>query len=93
LHDSAYDSQKRTIDFASSYFDPALTSAVDGHCQIFLDLYPSTIFNEQYTGPLPIIFTVVVASLFVFMAIMFAMYDRYVPCPGDDERDKLFPSP
>jgi hypothetical protein len=77
LHDISFNSQRRTIDFASNYFDPALTGVVDGHCQIFLDVYPSSTFNEQYDSALPIVFTVIVALLFVFMALMFAMYDRY----------------
>jgi hypothetical protein len=76
LHDRSYDGQRRTIDFATNYFDPALTTVVDGHCQIFLDIYPSKTFNETYESPLPIIFTIVVSFLFVSMAMIFFMYDR-----------------
>jgi hypothetical protein len=73
-----YDDQKRTIDFASNYFDPTLTNAVDGHCQIFLDVYPTNEFKNGYATSLPITFTVVIGTLFVFMAMIFAVYDRYV---------------
>ena len=78
VHDRAFDGQKRTIDFATNYFDPSLTATVDGHCQIFLDLYPSDTFNEAYESPLPIIFTVLIAVLFISMAAIFATYDRFV---------------
>jgi hypothetical protein len=78
LHDHSYDSQKRTIDFAGNYFDPSLASATDGHCQYFLDMYPTDMFNDHYYTLLPIIFTIVIGALFVFMAAIFAIYDRLV---------------
>ena len=76
LHDRSFDKQGRTIDFAKNYFDPTLTAYVDGHCQIFLDIYPSKTFNEAYESPLPIIFTVLIVFLFASMAAIFATYDR-----------------
>jgi hypothetical protein len=77
FHDSSFDRQRRTIDFTTNYFDPALTAYVDGHCQIFLDIYPSNTFNEAYESPLPIIFTALIVFLFISMAAIFATYDRY----------------
>jgi hypothetical protein len=77
LHDVAYDSQRRTLDFTVNYFDPALTKDVEGHCIVYLDVYPSALFKEPYDDSLPIVFTVVIALLFASMAAIFAMYDRY----------------
>jgi hypothetical protein len=78
LHDHSYDNQKRIIDFASNYFDPSLASKIKGHCQYFLNVYPTDMFNDEYHTSLPIIFTVVIGVLFIFMAVIFAVYDRYV---------------
>jgi hypothetical protein len=78
LHDSAYDRTMKTIDFTENYFDPDLTSQVTGHCQVFLDVYSSASFEEEYDSNLPIVFTVIVATLFVVMAAVFFIYDRLV---------------
>jgi hypothetical protein len=77
LHDVAYNSQRRTLDFTVNYYDPALAKAVDGHCLIYLELYPSALFEDPYNDSLPTVFTVVIAFLFVSMAAIFAVYDRY----------------
>jgi hypothetical protein len=78
LHSTAYDKQKKTIDFAENYYDPDLTSQVDGHCQIFLDVYPTKAFEEEYDSSLPIVFTMIIASLFAIMAVIFIVYDSSV---------------
>jgi hypothetical protein len=78
LHAASFNSQRRTINFARNYFDPEATSQVDGHCQIFLDVYPSDEFVASYTDSIPIIFTVIVAMLFLIMAVIFAVYNRYL---------------
>jgi hypothetical protein len=77
LHDASFNSYRRTIDFAENYFDPNLTSTVEGHCQIFLDVYPSISYVDPYISSIPVVFTIVVASLFVIMAVFFIVYNRY----------------
>jgi len=76
LHDAEFHGHRRTIDFADNYFDPELLSGVEGHCQVFLDVYPSTLFQESFeSSNLAVIFSVSVAALFVLMAVIFMIYD------------------
>ena len=76
-HDQ-YDDQKVTVDFSDNYFDPNLTSSVPGHCQIFLDLYPSETFEESYASNVPVMFSIAVAVLFLIQAFFFLAYDQIV---------------
>jgi hypothetical protein len=78
LHDATFNLYRRTIDFAENYFDPNMTSTVEGHCQIFLDVYPSGTYVSPYESSIPVIFTVIVASLFLIMAMFFIVYNGYV---------------
>jgi hypothetical protein len=78
IHDTKYDSWTKSIDFSSNYFDPQLTSTQQGHCQIFLDLYPTGDFVKDYNSSLPFIFSSIVAVLFIILALLFALYDKYV---------------
>lgn len=55
-----------------------MTSTVDGHCEIKVDVYPSTMFTETYDTNIPIIFPVIIAFLFMAMATIFAFYDKSV---------------
>jgi hypothetical protein len=77
LHDASFNSYKRTIDFTENYFDPELTLSVEGHCLIFLDVYPSVTYADPYENSIPATFTIVIASLFVLMAIIFGVYNKY----------------
>lgn len=77
MHDASFNSYRRTIDFAENYFDPNMTSTVEGHCQIFLDIYPSETYVSPYESSIPVIFTVIVASLFLIMAVFFIVYNGY----------------
>lgn len=78
MHDPAFRSRGVTLDFAENYFDPDLTSDVEGHCQVFLDVYPSSKFEESYESNIPAIFTAVVGVLFCVMAAAFFLYDWFV---------------
>jgi len=76
LHDAEFDGHRKTIDFADNYYDPELLSGVEGHCQVFLDVYPSTLFQESFASSnLAVILSVSVAALFVLMAFIFTVYD------------------
>ena len=77
-HDKSFNDLRRTIDFSENYLNATLTSTIEGHCQIFVEVYPSTTFNESYDTNIPIIFPVIIAFLFVAMATIFAFYDKYV---------------
>jgi hypothetical protein len=77
-HDPEYDENVRIVDFSDFYFDPNLTSTQGGHCQIFLDLYPSHAFKTAYASSLSTVFSVTVAVLFVAMTLIFIFYDCVV---------------
>ena len=57
--------------------------SVDGHCQFFLDVYPSAKFEEDYESLLPVVFTIIISFLFTIMAGIFVMYDRFVQTRND----------
>ena len=76
-HDPSYNNHRRTINFTENYFDPDLTNTTEGHCQIFLDVYPSKEYVKPYENSIPAIFTTVIGSLFAVMAIIFSVYNRY----------------
>lgn len=78
IHDPSFDSQAVSLDFTENYFDPTLTSEIDGHCQVFLDVYPTKAFEESYQSNLSVAFSFVVAGLFVIMAVAFFIYDWFV---------------
>jgi len=79
LHDPAYSNGTTlTVDFSENYFDPNLTSQVEGHCQVFLDVHSSAKFEESYNSDLPVVFTSAVAVMFAVMAGLFFLYDRFV---------------
>lgn len=79
LHDTVYDGMRHTVDFADMYNDSFEASQVEGHCLIYLDIYPSTIFYETFNASnIAMTFSVVVAALFFLMAGVFLLYDRMV---------------
>ena len=78
LHDASYNEYRRTIDFSENYFNPELTSSTQGHCQVILDVYPSNAFVAPYENVIPAVFTTVIAALFIIMAVIFAVYNRFV---------------
>ena len=61
-----------------NYNNQEMFNSVDGHCQYYVEVYPSTTFQEKYNSNLPVILTVVVAILFFIMAGIFFMYDSLV---------------
>jgi len=78
IHEQAFESSKRTIDFSENYYDPERTRNTEGHCQVYLDVYSSARFQSNYESNLPWIFALVVAGLFLLMALVFIFYDRCV---------------
>ena len=82
LHDSEYDSMKRSSSFES------VENVGDGtkfglplskdHCMVSIDVYPSIVFYDEYNTNAPIVMTIAVVIIFVFTACMFVFYDRLV---------------
>mgnify|MGYP005847545603 CR=1 FL=1 len=78
IHNPSFNRQGKVIDFANFYFDPNLTSTQEGHCQIFLNVYPSDTFVDAYNSNLSKSFAIMVAALFIIMALIFMLYDWVV---------------
>lgn len=78
LHDPKYDAQKVVVDLAENYPDQDLLKNTQGHCYVFLDVYPSDTFNEAYASNVALIFAVVAAGVFAFKNALFGLYDLYV---------------
>jgi hypothetical protein len=83
VQDSKYAGSKRPISVANNYVDPERAQTVLGHCQFFLDAYSSAAFEEDYQSALPVIFTLIIALLFIIMAAIFVVYDRLVQSRND----------
>ena len=73
-HDKSYDLFEEVVEFAA-YRDPEVSMAVDGHCIYSFHLFPTDEFAEEFVSRLPFIFTAMVASSFLLMAIVFFVYD------------------
>jgi len=82
LHETRYHEMQRSASF------DLVSNIADGtkhglplnqeHCNIVLDVYPSSDFFDTYKTNTPIILTLAVAIIFVFTACMFLVYDRLV---------------
>lgn len=80
LHDTKYDSLRRSVDYSS------VKSIADGtkyglslnqdFCPISIDIYPSDAFQDIFTTQTPVNMTIAVALVFVFTTLMFIGYDR-----------------
>ncbi|CAB9514142.1 Receptor-type guanylate cyclase gcy [Seminavis robusta] len=76
LHDTQFDVYRREFDLA--FLTHPNASSTPGHCVYKMELYPSTVFKDQYYGSTPIGFTVAVALTFVLIAVVFVCYDVFV---------------
>lgn len=78
LHDDSYSSEALSFHFKENYFDPELTTHVDGQCRFCLYIYPSPAFDAKYSSNLPTVFAILVAGIFVLVSALFFAYDRQV---------------
>jgi hypothetical protein len=78
LHEEAYDRYVRSFDLAnpgSSFTGIPLSS---DYCPFNVKVYPSEQMEEQYKTNEPLVFTVGIASIFVFTVVVFSTYDWLV---------------
>jgi hypothetical protein len=78
LHNPKYNADRVTVDLSDQYKDRDLLHRTKGHCVIYLDVYPSDLFHEDYKSNLPMIFAIVCASVFAIKASLFGLYDLIV---------------
>lgn len=60
------------------YMFPETTKNTAGHCSYTYTIYPTSIFEEEYRTPLPIILTIIIGGTFTLMALTFGIYDFFV---------------
>jgi class 3 adenylate cyclase len=82
LHDHEFDNWRRTAQFGVSILEDGTSTGIkldtgEG-CNYFLHVYPSDELYRDYVTKTPIIVTLAVAMIFVFTAVMFLVYDRFV---------------
>jgi class 3 adenylate cyclase len=90
-HDSAYDSSKYSIDFATAHratashpdvngtsFTEHFEDTSKGHCKYTLDVYPSSQLESMFTSNKHIVYAVIVASIFGLLMILLLIYDCMV---------------
>ena len=72
LSDPDYSHLTREINF------PLPTTPLGGYCSYHFVVSPSSLFMEDNSSNLPIIFTIVVAGIFAIMVVTFFIYDMQV---------------
>jgi len=80
LHDAKYDSLKYTSEFAEfARYDGEADDDLRGiHCEYSFEIYPTEALESQYRTNGPAIFTTIVVVVFLFTALIFALYDYLV---------------
>jgi len=76
LHDPAYDSLRRTYTVTDGTHEGDHGNDY-GHslCAYIMDIYPTKELEESYESKDPLIFSIVVALIFVFTTMVFLVYD------------------
>ncbi|KAL7557469.1 hypothetical protein ACA910_019319 [Epithemia clementina (nom. ined.)] len=83
LSDPAYQHLKRQYVFDHVYRDPEHITALPHFCVYKYTVTSSALYEEDNESRLPIIYTFVVATIFVLMAIAFFTYDMHVEKRND----------
>eukprot|EP00980_Cylindrotheca_fusiformis_P030347 scaffold24674_cov127-Cylindrotheca_fusiformis.AAC.1 len=78
MHDPKYDALEVTEVFIDLDIDPALVPGFTCAPTLTLHVYPSEEFEDSFHSSKPIIYTMVVALIFVFTSIVFLLYDFLV---------------
>jgi len=76
MHEEEFDSYERVVSL-SLHSHPD-TESTGGHCLYSMHLYPDSKFANLYLTPLPFLFAIGVAGAFLFMVIVFFVYNRFV---------------
>lgn len=78
LSDKNYHNLRREIIFDNLYHNLDLQLNTPGACVYSYKLSPSSEFDQVFESNLPLIFCLVVASIFLVMGITFYVYDSFV---------------
>jgi hypothetical protein len=74
FHDTDYDYMGLAIEFG----DHSRFAHTEESCDYTIHVYPTSIFEEEYHSNKPVVYTIVVVSVFVFTALVFLLYDYFV---------------
>jgi hypothetical protein len=77
-HDPNYDNLHVQIQLTTLLSAATNASLSHGNLEYWFSIYPSQEFEENYQTYTPVIFALVVVSIFVFMIVTFILYDQYV---------------
>ncbi|KAL7563389.1 hypothetical protein ACA910_016490 [Epithemia clementina (nom. ined.)] len=83
LSDTGYHYLKREIVFDHFYSDPERVKALPNYCVYKYTITSSSLYEDDNESSLPIMYTFVVATIFVLMALAFFIYDMYVEKRND----------
>jgi len=75
LHDRSFDSTATVIPFSMGNFT---STDIAGHCEYSFVLYATQSYQDGSSTNTPVIFSVVVAVVFVVVVLTFFVYDRFV---------------
>jgi hypothetical protein len=80
VHDPTYEHQYILFGFLENYLESEYNiSEVNGHCLFYLAVYPTDTFIHQHKlSSIPILFTIIIATFFALMVVIFLTYDHYV---------------
>lgn len=76
MHEEEFDSFERVVSF--SLHSRPETETTDGHCLYSMHLYPDSTFAGLYLTMKPLLFAIGVAGAFLFMVIVFYVYNWFV---------------
>ena len=74
-HDAKYDSMQVRADFIN--FDSVVEEAVD-HCHHSVYIFPTDALKATYETKKPLHYAMIIASIFIFAAMVFVVYDWFV---------------
>ncbi|GAX15863.1 hypothetical protein FisN_2Lu430 [Fistulifera solaris] len=73
-HDPDYDYMGLAVEFG----DHSRFAHTEESCDYTIHVYPTSIFEEEYLSSKPVVYTIVVVSVFVCTAFVFLLYDYLV---------------
>jgi hypothetical protein len=79
LQDPRFEYIRQSSEFAEHMrYDGDLNSSSTKHCKYTLNVYPSVEYRESFESYEPVLFAMVVAAVFFFTIVVFAVYDALV---------------
>jgi hypothetical protein len=78
LHEEEFDETERTVSLSGEYLYLNITRHTPGHCMYSISTYASSTYKGNTTTTTPVLFSVLVAVIFMLVALTFCVYDAFV---------------